>query len=100
MDLDHEACYRAVSIRDARFDGRLFVAVRTTGVYCRPICPARMPKRENVLFYPTAAAAQQAGFRPGLRCRPEISPDLASWRGTANTVSTRYCISGRRNPNA
>jgi AraC family transcriptional regulator of adaptative response / DNA-3-methyladenine glycosylase II len=87
MDLDHEACYRAVSIRDARFDGRLFVAVLTTGVYCRPICPARMPKRENVLFYPTAAAAQQAGFRPCLRCRPEISPDLASWRGTANTVS-------------
>src|SRR6201996_9652475 len=65
----------------------MFIAVRTTGVYCRPICPARTPKRENVTFYPTASAAQEAGFRPCLRCRPESSPDLAAWRGTSNTVS-------------
>src|SRR6202161_4961094 len=87
MDMDRIACYRAISTRDARFDGRLFVGVKTTGIYCRPICPARTPKFANVSFYPSAAAAQQAGFRPCLRCRPETSPDLAFWRGTSNTVS-------------
>jgi AraC family transcriptional regulator of adaptative response / DNA-3-methyladenine glycosylase II len=87
MDLDHDACYRAAETRDARFDGRFFTAVKTTGIYCRPVCPARVPKRENVVFYPTAAAAQEAGFRPCLRCRPETSPDLGAWRGTSNTVS-------------
>jgi AraC family transcriptional regulator of adaptative response / DNA-3-methyladenine glycosylase II len=87
MDLDNDACYRAIATRDARFDGRIFVAVHTTGIYCRPICPARTPKRQNVSFYPTASAAQEAGFRPCLRCRPESSPDLAAWRGTSNTVS-------------
>jgi AraC family transcriptional regulator of adaptative response / DNA-3-methyladenine glycosylase II len=87
MNLDHDACYRAVSSRDARFDGRIFTGVKTTGIYCRPICPARTPKRENVLFFSTAAAAQEAGFRSCLRCRPECSPDLAIWRGTSNTVS-------------
>src|SRR5690242_7149456 len=87
MDMDRTACYRAISTRDARFDGRLFVGVKTTGVYCRPICPARTPKFENVSFYASAAAAQEVGFRPCLRCRPEISPDLAFWRGTTNTVS-------------
>ncbi|MGH6793965.1 MAG: Ada metal-binding domain-containing protein [Methylocella sp.] len=61
MDLEHDACYRAISTRDARFDGRLFVGVKTTGIYCRPICPARTPKSENVVFYPTAVAAQAAG---------------------------------------
>ena len=87
MDMDDDACYRALSTRDARFDGRLFVGVKTTGIYCRPICPARTPKRENVRFYPSAAAAQEAGFRPCLRCRPETSPDLAAWRGASNTVT-------------
>ena len=87
MDMDHDACYRALLARDARFDGRLFVGVRTTGIYCRPICPARTPKSENITFYLSAAAAQEAGFRPCLRCRPETSPDLAAWRGTSNTVS-------------
>jgi AraC family transcriptional regulator, regulatory protein of adaptative response / DNA-3-methyladenine glycosylase II len=86
MDMDRTACYRAISTRDARFDGRLFVGVKTTGIYCRPICPARTPKFDNVLFYPSAAAAQEAGFRPCLRCRPEISPELAFWRGTSTTV--------------
>ncbi|HKX30978.1 MAG TPA: AlkA N-terminal domain-containing protein [Blastocatellia bacterium] len=92
MDLNHDACYRAILTRDARFDGRLFVGVKTTGIYCRPICPARTPKRENVLFYPSAAAAQEAGFRPCLRCRPEISPDLGSGRGTASTVSRALAL--------
>jgi AraC family transcriptional regulator of adaptative response / DNA-3-methyladenine glycosylase II len=85
--LDHDACYRALLTRDARFDGRFFIAVTSTGIYCRPICPARPPKLENCVFMPSAAAAQAAGFRPCLRCRPEAAPELAVWRGTANTVS-------------
>ncbi|MBO0719864.1 MAG: helix-turn-helix domain-containing protein [Blastocatellia bacterium] len=92
MDMDHDACYRALQTRDARFDGRLFVGVKTTGVYCRPICPARTPKRENVRFFPSAAAAQESGFRPCLRCRPEISPNLVAWRGTSNTVSRALAL--------
>ncbi|MEA2916858.1 MAG: AraC family transcriptional regulator [Bradyrhizobium sp.] len=92
MDMDATACYRAISTRDARFDGRLFVGVKTTGIYCRPICPARTPKFENVSFYASAAAAQEAGFRPCLRCRPETSPDLAFWRGTSNTVSRALAL--------
>src|SRR5215472_15703321 len=87
MDMDDDACYRAIETRDRRFDGRLFVAVTTTGTYCRTFCPAPTPKRENVRFFPTAAAAQEAGFRPCLRCRPETSPDLAAWRGASNTVT-------------
>lgn len=87
MDIDDDACYRAFETRDHRFDGRLFVAVTTTGIYCRPFCPAPTPKRENVRFFQTAAAAQEAGFRPCLRCRPETSPELAFWRGSSNTVS-------------
>ncbi len=87
MDMDFEACRRAFLTRDPRFDGRIFGAVKTTGIYCRPVCPARTPKAENMTFYPTAAACQEAGFRPCLRCRPESSPDLGAWRGTSNTVS-------------
>ena len=87
MPLDRTLCYRALQTRDARFDGRFFTAVRTTGIYCRPICPARPPKLENVEFYPTAASAQEAGFRPCLRCRPEVSPRFAAWRGTWNSVA-------------
>ncbi len=85
--LDPEACYRALRTRDARFDGRLFVGITSTGIYCRPICPARSARFENCRFFPSAAAAQEAGFRPCLRCRPETAPDLGSWRGTSNTVS-------------
>jgi AraC family transcriptional regulator of adaptative response / DNA-3-methyladenine glycosylase II len=87
LDLDHDACYRAIKSRDARFDGRLFIGVKTTGIYCRPICPARTPKQSSCSFFATAAAAQEAGFRSCLRCRPECSPQLAIWRGTSNTVS-------------
>ncbi len=87
MDLDHDACYRALSQRDSRFDGRFFTAVKTTGIYCRPVCPARTPEAKNVIFYASAAAAQEAGFRPCLRCRPETAPDMGAWRGTSNTVS-------------
>ncbi|HEY3637155.1 MAG TPA: AlkA N-terminal domain-containing protein [Rhizomicrobium sp.] len=87
-----DICYRALSARDARFDGRLFVGVKTTGIYCRPICPARTPKRENCRFFPSAAAAHMAGFRPCLRCRPEISPDAAAWRGTSNSVSRALAL--------
>src|SRR5262245_53453484 len=87
MKLQREVCYRAVLARDVRYDGRFFTCVRTTGIYCRPICPARPPKLENCRFVPTAAAAQEAGFRPCLRCRPESSPDLDAWRGTSSTVS-------------
>ncbi|MDQ6708090.1 MAG: helix-turn-helix domain-containing protein [Acidobacteriota bacterium] len=86
MDLSREACHRIFQTRDPRYDGRIFVGVRTTGIYCRPVCPARTPKLENCIYYLSAAAAQEAGFRPCLRCRPEVSPDLASWRGTSNTV--------------
>jgi AraC family transcriptional regulator of adaptative response / DNA-3-methyladenine glycosylase II len=92
LDLDHDACYRAIAVRDARFDGRLFTGVRTTGIYCRPICPARTPRSENVVFFPTAAAAHEAGFRPCLRCRPETSPDLGAWRGASNTVSRALAL--------
>lgn len=90
--LDREACYRALQARDARFDGRIFTAVHTSGIYCRPICPARTPKLENIDFFPSAAAAQEAGFRPCLRCRPESSPDLAAWRGTASTVTRALAL--------
>jgi AraC family transcriptional regulator of adaptative response / DNA-3-methyladenine glycosylase II len=90
--LDPVACYRAIQSRDARFDGRLFVAVTSTGIYCRPVCPARTPRFENCRFYPSAAAAQGGGFRPCLRCRPETAPDLASWRGTSNTVARALAL--------
>jgi AraC family transcriptional regulator, regulatory protein of adaptative response / DNA-3-methyladenine glycosylase II len=87
-----DICYRALSTRDVRFDGRLFVGVTSTGIYCRPICPARVPQRKNCRFFASAAAAQGAGFRPCLRCRPEISPDAAAWRGTSNTVSRALAL--------
>ena len=92
MDLDHDACYRAICLRDARFDGRFFTAVRTTRIYCRPVCPAPTPRSRNVTFFPTAAAAQEAGYRPCLRCRPETAPALGPWRGTSNTVSRALAL--------
>jgi AraC family transcriptional regulator of adaptative response / DNA-3-methyladenine glycosylase II len=72
--MDFECCYRVVQARDARFDGRLFVGVASTGIYCRPVCTVRTPRRENCRFFPSAAAAEQQGYRPCLRCRPELAP--------------------------
>ena len=87
MNLDTEICYRAVKSRDHRFDGRFFTGVKTTGIYCRPVCPATTPHRKNVDFYRCAAAAEKAGFRPCKRCRPETSPGTPAWLGTSSTVS-------------
>jgi AraC family transcriptional regulator of adaptative response / DNA-3-methyladenine glycosylase II len=85
-DTRDEIFERARLSRDARFDGRFFIGVRTTGVYCRPICPANPPRSENVTFFPTAAAASEAGYRPCLRCRPECAPGTPAWAGTSATV--------------
>lgn len=86
MDLDHDRCYLAVRSRDRRFDGRFFTAVKTTGIFCRPVCPARTPRRENVTFFRTAAAAENAGFRPCRRCRPETAPGSPAWDETSAIV--------------
>ncbi|MFN8129806.1 MAG: Ada metal-binding domain-containing protein [Candidatus Nanopelagicales bacterium] len=85
--MDFETCYRAVSSRDARFDGWFYTAVRTTGIYCRPSCPAITPKRRNVEFHPTAAAAQAAGFRACKRCRPDASPGSPEWNTRSDLVA-------------
>ncbi len=87
MQLEPQACYRALRTRDARFDGRFFTAVRSTGVFCRPVCPAPCPRLENCTFVPSAAAARELGYRPCLRCRPEASPGTPAWLGTSATVS-------------
>ncbi|MQA01244.1 MAG: helix-turn-helix domain-containing protein [Streptosporangiales bacterium] len=87
MDEDEERRYRAVRSKDARFDGWFFVAVVSTGIYCRPSCPAVTPKRENMRFYPSAAAAQQAGFRACKRCRPDASPGSPEWNERADLVA-------------
>ena len=77
VKLDPDSCYRALATHDARFDGRFFVGVRTTRIYCRPVCAVRLPRRENCRFFRSAAAAEVEGFRPCLRCRPELAPGLA-----------------------
>ena len=82
----HEVYERARLARDARFDGHFYVGVKTTGIYCRPICPANPPKSENVSFFPSAAAAGEAGYRPCLRCRPETAPGTPAWAGASTTV--------------
>ncbi|MFI5021490.1 MAG: bifunctional transcriptional activator/DNA repair enzyme AdaA [Alphaproteobacteria bacterium] len=84
--LDWDACERARLARDVRFDGRFFIGVRTTRIYCRPICPVRPAFARNVVFFRTAAEAERAGFRPCLRCRPETAPGSPAWRGTEATV--------------
>ncbi|MEM7023455.1 MAG: Ada metal-binding domain-containing protein [Pseudomonadota bacterium] len=85
--LDRETCDRARLARDPAYDGRFFTGVRTTRIYCRPICPVRPAKSANVVFFATAAAAERAGFRPCLRCRPETAPGSPAWNGTASTVA-------------
>jgi len=86
MTLDSATCYRALRSRDARFDGRFFVAVSSTRIYCRPVCTVKPPRRENCRFYPSAAAAESAGYRPCLRCRPELAPGNASVDATTRVA--------------
>jgi AraC family transcriptional regulator, regulatory protein of adaptative response / DNA-3-methyladenine glycosylase II len=100
MELDREACYRAVKARDRRFDGRFLTGVSSTGIFCRPICPARTPKLENCVFFATAAAAYSAGFRPCLRCRPEINPGVPAWSGTEATVNRALRLIAEEGPEA
>lgn len=83
--LDFAFCERARYRRDPAFDGVIFIGVRTTGIYCRPVCPARQPLSRNVRYFRSAAAAKEAGFRPCLRCRPETAPFSPAWNGTRTT---------------
>jgi len=85
--LNTELCDRARLARDARFDGRFVTGVLTTGIYCRPICPVKPAKSTNVRFFASAAAAERAGFRPCLRCRPETAPGTPAWHGSGATIS-------------
>ncbi|MGA8432240.1 MAG: AlkA N-terminal domain-containing protein [Candidatus Sulfotelmatobacter sp.] len=94
MNLDWQVCSRARLSRDPRFDGKFFIGVSGSGVYCRPICPAPTAKEKNVRYFLTAAAAAAAGFRPCLRCRPESSPGTPAWLGTSNTVSRALRLIG------
>jgi AraC family transcriptional regulator of adaptative response / DNA-3-methyladenine glycosylase II len=94
MTLTWQMCSRARLTRDARFDGKFFIGVLTSKVYCRPICPARTAMEKNVRYFPTAAAAAEAGFRPCLRCRPECSPGTPAWLGTPSTVSRALKLIG------
>jgi AraC family transcriptional regulator of adaptative response/methylated-DNA-[protein]-cysteine methyltransferase len=87
LALDWSTCDRARVARDPRFDGWFFTGVLTTRIYCRPICPVKPAKSGNVVFFPTAAAAERAGFRPCLRCRPEAAPGTPAWHGAAATVA-------------
>ncbi|MDG4793876.1 AlkA N-terminal domain-containing protein [Micromonospora sp. WMMD1082] len=86
MELDFERCYRAVDSRDQRFDGWFYTGVTSTGIYCRPSCPASTPKRQNVRFFPSSAAAQRAGLRACRRCRPDASPGSPQWDVRADVV--------------
>lgn len=79
MHLDHDVCYKAVKAKDARFDGVFFTAVKSTGIYCRPVCKVPAPKPENCTFYKTAAQAEVGGYRPCLRCRPELAPSYSEF---------------------
>jgi AraC family transcriptional regulator, regulatory protein of adaptative response / DNA-3-methyladenine glycosylase II len=94
MELDFERCYRAVDSRDQRFDGWFYTAVTSTGIYCRPSCPAVTPKRENVRFFPGAAAAQRAGFRACKRCRPDAAPGSPEWDVRADLVGRAMRLIG------
>jgi AraC family transcriptional regulator of adaptative response/methylated-DNA-[protein]-cysteine methyltransferase len=84
--VDFDTSYSALQRRDPALDGVVFAAVRTTGIYCRPVCRVRTPLARNVLFYPSAAAAERAGYRPCFRCRPETAPFCPAWKGTRTTV--------------
>jgi AraC family transcriptional regulator, regulatory protein of adaptative response / methylated-DNA-[protein]-cysteine methyltransferase len=84
--LSFEICNAARLRRDAEFDGLFFTAVKTTGIYCRPVCRVKQPLTRNVSYYPTAVAAERGGYRPCLRCRPESAPFCPAWNGTRSTV--------------
>lgn len=86
MSLDITLCETAWTTRDPAYDGAFFVCVRTTGIYCRCVCPVKPPLRRNVEFLPSATAAELAGYRPCLRCRPETAPFCPAWKGTLTTV--------------
>src|SRR6266508_6863418 len=92
--LDFDRCYRAVDSRDQRFDGWFVTAVTSTGIYCRPSCPAITPKRRNVRFYPSAAAAQRNGFRACRRCRPDAAPGSPEWDVRADVVGRAMRLIG------
>jgi AraC family transcriptional regulator, regulatory protein of adaptative response / DNA-3-methyladenine glycosylase II len=95
VELDEQTCEQARLNRDARFDGRVFIGITSTGIYCRPICPSPHAKRVHVRFFPSAAAASAAGFRPCLRCRPEVAPGTPAWNGTSTTVSRGLRLIGQ-----
>ena len=86
MEIDFDTCYEAVKTRNTDYDGVFYTGVSSTGIFCRPVCPAVTPKPENCDFYPSAAAALQAGYRPCLRCRPETAPSSPAWNGVRTTV--------------
>jgi AraC family transcriptional regulator of adaptative response / DNA-3-methyladenine glycosylase II len=94
IDSKYEIFERARQARDPRFDGRFFIAVKTTGIYCRPVCKVKMPLAKNVTYFDTAAAASEAGYRPCLRCRPETSPGTPAWSGTSTTVTRALRLIG------
>src|SRR5512147_41794 len=100
--LDHAACYAAMRAHDARFDGRFFCGVSSTGIYCRPVCRVKVPREENCSFFVSAAAAEAAGYRPCLRCRPELAPGLAAVDSvprlarSAASIIEEECLSSRK----
>nr|WP_272212924.1 Ada metal-binding domain-containing protein [Marinicella sp. W31]MDC2878852.1 Ada metal-binding domain-containing protein [Marinicella sp. W31] len=91
---DFDTCEAARQSRDPAFDGRFFTAVRTTMIYCRPVCPVKQPLTKNVSYYQTAAACERAGYRPCLRCRPESAPFSPAWNGTRTTVERALKLIG------
>src|SRR5476651_2458877 len=92
MDITNkELLYKIMRAQDKRYDGRFYCGVHTTGIYCRPICPAR-PKIENISFYRSATEAENAGFRPCLRCRPDLSPTSVQWTGTAAVIGRALSV--------
>ena len=93
MSLDFTECDRARLARDLTYDGRFYTGVHTTGIYCRPVCPVRPARSANISFFPSAAAAEAAGFRPCLRCRPETAPFCSAWIGSRATVERALRLS-------
>lgn len=97
LPMTDEQCYAAVLRRDRRFDGVFFVGVSSTGIYCRTVCSAKMPRPENCTFYACAAAAEQAGYRPCLRCRPELAPGQARIDAVGRLAIAIFAVSFNKN---